>query len=125
MERYEIYAPIPELRGRLSHGHIQEGEDGVTVLLFVESEKKPITVSFIRVASYRRTMEECSFGSFQGEWEDPVGQMPSFTVRNSAWVASFSAAELIHYPNPTHYVFLTGWQQIEILACEAPTICRQ
>ena len=67
-------------------------------------------------------MEECNFTALDGLWENPESDISAFIVRNSRWVASFSEAELSHYQDPVHYVFLTGWQQIEVLTAEEPVI---
>ena len=122
MERYETFAPIPNLRGRFSHGYLREEEDYVAVVLFHEREAGKLEIRFKRVPAYRRTMEECSLRGFEGLWEEPDANISSFIVRNSIWVASFSEAELTHYRRPVHYVFLTGWQQIEVLTTEEPIV---
>jgi hypothetical protein len=122
VERYEEFAPIEALRSRFSHGYLREEEDHVAVILFVERGAGKVEVHFTRVPAYRRVMEECSLGALDGLWERPEENISSFVVRNSRWVASFSEAELLHYQNPVHYVFLTGWQQLEVLTTEQPIV---
>lgn len=122
VERYEEFAPIEALRSRFSHGCLREEEDHVAVILFVERGGGKVEIRFTRVPTYRRVMEECSFGALDGLWAKPEENISSFVVQNSRWVASFSEAELFHYPNSVHYVFLTGWQQFEVLTTERPIV---
>lgn len=121
MEIYKNYQS-DLIKNPLSRAHIAESDDGVTLLLYSESIGEPLKFLFENVLAFRRVMEEACIFRFEGNWENPDRQGAVFIVENSRWVSKFSEAELIHYPDPTHYVFMTDWQIIEILACSEPIL---
>jgi hypothetical protein len=41
-------------------------------------------------------------------------------VDESEWLASFSSADLIHYPGATHYMIVTDDERIDIITSRAP-----
>lgn len=43
-----------------------------------------------------------------------------YIVENSNWLAAFSETDLIFCLDPVHYLFLTHWKIVEVLACGEP-----
>ena len=120
MERYETYHPVEYMPESFSSASITDGDNGVVLKLRPPFSNQVLLLEFGRIPALRRILEECSFSSFDGNWDEPDKPVPCFIVHNSKWVSQFDKAELIHYPNPVHYAFLTDDQFIEVLSCNPP-----
>lgn len=120
MEHYKIYCPSVSLPDELNEAHVHEDESGLRVLLRPGDGADAIGMRFQRTLAFRRIAEEACVFRFEGNWEKPATTKAVYIVENSSWVAGFSKAELIHYPDPVHYLFLTSRQIVEVLACGEP-----
>lgn len=45
---------------------------------------------------------------------------PCWTVGESEWLATFSEADLIHYPGATDYLIVTDDERVDIITSRAP-----
>jgi hypothetical protein len=121
VEQYKIFQPVEDLPPLFSSAYACDGEAGLVLRLVLPGSSRDLLLDFGRVPAYRVTLEECALGRFSGTWDESE-TIACFTVRNSKWVSSFEEAELVHHRDPTHYVFLSHNQFVEILSCEPPSV---
>ena len=122
MERYETYNLVALMPEQFNSSSLTDSQDGFVLTLRSRSTEPELILEFGRTPAIRITYEECLLFSFDGNWDEPNKAIHSFIVHNSKWLSQFNEVELIHYPNPIHYVFLTIDKVIEIIACEPPTV---
>ena len=95
-------------------------DDGRGLVIRVEAAGRTIEIEFGIAVAFKSTLEE----SCPGSWPKFHGAKPSsgpfWTVEGSEWLASFSAADLIHHAGAAHYLIVTDDERIDVITSRAP-----
>ncbi|MCA3010086.1 MAG: hypothetical protein INH34_17065 [Phycisphaerales bacterium] len=95
-------------------------DDRHGLVVQVEAAGRAIEIAFGRVVAFRSTLEESCL-AFWSRFHGAKSSPGSFwIIDDSEWLASFSEADLIHYPGATHYLIVTDDERIDIITSRAP-----
>ena len=117
-ERFTKWFPAGVSDESVSLLSLHDDRHGLVVR--VEVAGRAIEIAFGIVVAFRSTLDESCLDfwrKFHGTKPSPG---PFWTVDESEWLASFSEADLIHYPGATHYLIVTDDQRIDIITPRAP-----
>ena len=117
-ERFTRWCPAEVSGETASLVSLHDDRHGLTIR--VEVSGRTIEIAFGVAVAFRSTLEE-SCAAFWPEFHSTKpGIGPFWTVEESEWLASFSDADLVHYPGATHYLIVTDDERIDVIASRAP-----
>ena len=117
-ERFTKWCPTDASGETASLVSLHHDRHGLTIR--VEAAGRTIEIAFGIVVAFRSTLEE-SCAAFWSEFHRTKPSIGSFwTVEGSAWLASFSDADLVHYPGAKHYLIVTDDERIDVITSRAP-----
>lgn len=119
MQTFLEWKPVQDLPRRFVSASLRYEEDELQVILHSENRRN-LCLSFGRALAFRSIVEECRLNDDSRCPAVSFGNGPCWIVENSSWLASFSDADRIHYPNLTHYLLESGDQCVDVLALEQP-----
>ena len=120
MPRYEPWNPIDQLP-EFFDCFARDEEHGLELLLqTADNDGRVLVIRFVgHVPAYRQIVEECRLTKFRREDE---GSNQLWKVKESSWLAEFGEADLVHYPNLTHFLIETGNQCFDVLSDKEPEV---
>lgn len=117
-ERFTKWCPAGVNEEPVSLLSLHDDPHGLVVR--VEVAGRTIEIAFGIVVAFKSTLEESCIAF----WPKFLGARPTpgpfWTVDESEWLASFSEADLIHYPGARHYMIVTDDERIDIITSRAP-----
>lgn len=106
----ELTVSFPEARVRLDRGY----RDGAAIGPSVVIEFQNVAAATV----HEEYVHPWNAGNGEPQW--PTGVHVAI-VRNSEWVQSFSASQLLMYPDPVHYRVVTEVPIIDVLCTGTPS----
>ena len=117
-ERFTEWLPVDIAGSTVALQSLHHDRAGLVILL--EAAERIVEVSFGRVVAFRSTLEESCL-SFWAEFHQPTPRAGSlWIIAESEWLASFTEADLLHYPGAVHYMIVTDDERIDIIASTVP-----
>ena len=123
MQWFIAWSPVPDLP-IFCECFAKEANGELKLLFQTEAtDGRELEVTFLgNVPAYRSIVEECRLGPHARLDEHSQGLSCFWRVSNSDWIASFSEADLIHYPDLHHYLFETSNQCVDVLTNQEPQV---
>lgn len=121
-ERFVEWCPAEVSEPTVSLLSLHDDRDGLVIR--VESAGRVIDMSFGNVVAFRSVLEKSCL-AFWSEFHGAKTRTGSFwTIEGSEWLASFTEADLFHYPGAKHYLIVTDDERIDIITSRPPVARR-
>lgn len=119
-ERFTKWCPAEVSGETASLVFLHDDRHGLTIRVDVAG--RTIEIAFGVVVAFRSAAEECCVDFWSRFQETESGVGPFWIVESSDFVAAFSEADLIHHPNPKHYLIVTDDDRIDVVATREPVV---
>jgi hypothetical protein len=117
-ERFVEWSPAKVSEPTVSLLSLHDDRDGLVVR--VQGDGRTIEISFGIVVAFRSTLEESCLEFWSRFHGAKPSNGPFWIVEGSAWIASFSEADLLHHPGAEHYLIVTDDERIDIITSRRP-----
>ena len=117
-ERYSEWRPASVTGPTVALRALRGDDDGLVVS--VDAGGQLIEIAFGRVVAFRSILEEACVDFWSEFHRGGTRQSPFWVVEDSAWLASFSEADLCLYSDARHYMIVTDEERIDVITDREP-----